>query len=356
MGYSGSQFMDQAAPVAEFFRAVNTGYELTYEWDKHDYAEGGIAAAEGEGAPRTEWGLDLSRIRSRYGNWGGSVEAIQDHVLYHVISNARENTTELEQFFEGRATPERRQAASRNISNAWRDEYTLNDPLGANTDARMRTAEWRITTCYYAIFKATSALMRACFDNIRNDGGDSHSGVWIKHRIEMMSELGNSLYAFPFMYFPQATTGEHADNWFDWTVPYPIQEEFEQEQEEILKEKAEGALRTLCNRARTVDWTGDHALNTFYDSMLLLRHWANYQDGGIFCRLYGEGYKQAIDDALRLLAFTGVTIAEVGLIFVLGWRQFLSIYQTYMSSCVAGVSDANDLVLRRVRVYREVFG
>lgn len=347
--------MEMAVPVGEFFRAVNSGYELAYEWDRHDYAEGGIRVGEGEGAVREKWGIDLSRVRNRYG-WGDSLSNIQEHVLFHIVSNSKKHSDRLSDYFSDDITGEQHREVARNLSNAWRDEFALNDPLDGGVDDRMRTAEWRIVKCYYSVFKAVSALMRSEFDEIRNDAGDAHSGLWIKHRQELMTELGHRLYAFPFMFFPEATTGQHADNWFDWTVPYPIPDDEYERQERILQDNARSQLSIYHSKLREIDWGEDSVLNTFYDGLLLLRHWANYQHGGVFSRLYGDGYKQAIDEGLRLLSFTGMAIAEVGLIHSLGWQRFRAMYQSFSANSYAGINDSSDMVRRRVEVYMQAFG
>ena len=220
----------------------------------------------------------------------------------------------------------------------------------------MRTTEWRITKCYYSIFKAVSALMHCKFDDIRVDGrGGSHVRMWKKHRREMMTPLGNSLYSYPFMYFPQATEGEHADNWFDWTVPFPVPEGALAGEESILQGQAEHCLESIYDALDEFSGTSTNGLVTFYDALLKLRKWASYTHGGVFARLYGEGYIQGIDEALRLVTFSGLAIAEVGSILALGWDWFSSVWSTFSASAAVGINDSLEVVQQRYRIYHNVF-
>lgn len=347
--------MEQGAPIGDFCRLLNKTYESAYEWDRHEYGPGAEQFG-GEVASREEWGLDLSRLRCQGATWGDNLTDIQNHVLFHVIQNAIENRDSFDSIFPDDLPNENYREVSRNITNAWRDEFALNDPLDGSTDDRMKTAEWRIVMAYYAVFKATSGLMYCAFDEIRDNGnGGSHARMWQKHRRELMTPLGNSLYVFPFMYFPQATTGQHASNWFDWTVPYPIPDDAFESQEAIMKENAREGLRYLYDSLEEFDWTNENALNTFYDALLMLRQWANYQHGGVFSRLYGDGYKQSIDEALRLVTFTGLAIAEVGIIMAHGWERFNAMWQVFWANAHAGVDDSYDVAKHRVMVYNRVF-
>ena len=42
MSQTPSGFMKEGAPIARLFRRINRSFYRTYEFDKHDYAEGGI--------------------------------------------------------------------------------------------------------------------------------------------------------------------------------------------------------------------------------------------------------------------------------------------------------------------------
>lgn len=356
MPYSSNDFMEQGAPIGDFCRQLNKSFEGCYEWDRNDYHPR-VAQYGRKSASRDEWGLDLSRLRCSSSVWGANFEDIQNHVLYHVIQNAKENRQDIEAFFPQDIPKQKYHDIARNLSNAWRDEFALNDPLDGDTDDRMRITEWRIVMCYYAIFKAQSALMHCAYDDIRDDGsGGSHTRMWSKHRREMMTPLGNSLYVYPFMHFPQATTGRHSSNWFDWTVPYPIPDEHYDEQEQVLQENARNNLEALYGELEGLDWTYEAGLNTFYDALLMLREWANYQHGGVFSRLYGEGYKQAIDESLRLTSFTGLAIAEVGTIIAIGWQKFMAMWHVYSANSHAGIADSYAIQKRRVEVYQQAFG
>ncbi len=356
MPYSGSDFMEQGEPIAKFCKVLNKSFEAAYEWDRHEYHPRHEEHGR-DTASREEFGLDLTRLRCPSYAWGSNLEDIQNHVLYHIVQNAIENSTEITSHFPDEIPDGKHDEIARNLSNAWRDEFALNDPLTGGTSDRMRTTEWRIPMCYYAIYKAQSALMHCAFDNIRADGrGGSHVRMWKKHRREMMAPLGNSLYAYPFMFFPQATTGDHASNWFDWTVPYPIPDSRFSRQEDILQDRAKSQLEILYDKLEEFDWTNEAGLNTFYDALLMLRQWANYQHGGVFSRLYGEGLMKFIDEALRLVTFVGLAIAEVGVIKAYSWDRFRGIWHVFAANSSEGIADSTAVAKRRVEVYQQAFG
>lgn len=351
---SSTEFMQEGEPVARLLENINRSFYDVYEWDKHDYSEGSgfLYHNEVDPAPREVWDLDLTKRKENYGIWGSSLEDIQNHVLFHVVNNSIENSSELQQFFSEKDAEHQKELAVKNITNAWRDEFALNDPIDGDAKDRMRVAEWRITMAYYAVYKATSAMIRSkCFS--KKDGGSEHSGMWSFHMQKFMDELGNSLYAYPFMFFPR-DSGPHHTKWFDWVVSYPIQDEFKADQREVMKEAAVNRLSAIHSKALNI-WGEDETFVTFYDLLLKLRQWASYEKGGIFSRLYGEGLRKFIDEALRLITFVGMTIAEVGLIFSIGISEFNRIYTDYKRSCEEGVEDGSALIDRRMDVYSQAF-
>jgi hypothetical protein len=100
----------------------------------------------------------------------------------------------------------------------------------------------------------------------------------------------------------------------------------------------------------------DDPCPTFFDLLLNLRHWANYHRGGVFSRLYGPGLRFAIDEGLRLLTFTGLAIAEVGLIQSLGYETVEEEFRAYEQSSKEGVQDSSHFAARRFAVYEQTFG
>jgi hypothetical protein len=351
MPQDARSFQREAAPVAELLCSVNDSFYETYEFNKDWYREGGHKA-KGSGAFRQKWGLDLSKVEmSRESGkhrltWGGDLVEVQNHILYYIVSNSIENEPTLNDFFDYEVV--NRERVTRNITNAWRDEFALNDPVNGSPKERMRIAEWRIIMCYYAVYKSISALMRTRFDD-----SWSHSDMWMKHMNKFVDELKGDLYAYPFMFFPR-NSGPHSTKWFDWTVPYPIQDHLRSEEQATLQENAERCLSSIHSDIRKIAPNGTFV--TFYDLLHHLRTWANYQHGGIFSRLYGEGYIQMTDEALRLITFTGMTIAEVGLIQALGLDYIKSEYKSYQESCEAGkVPDAAHFIDRRMHVYEQAF-
>ena len=109
--------------------------------------------------------MNLDKVNDNHDAWGSNLSDVQNHALYHVVANSQENEQELNQFFSDKESGAQPNKAMKNISNAWRDEFALNDPIDGDVRDRMRTAEWRITMAYYSIYKATSALMRSKLSN-----------------------------------------------------------------------------------------------------------------------------------------------------------------------------------------------
>jgi hypothetical protein len=208
--------------------------------------------------------------------------------------------------------------------------------------------------CYYAIYKAFSGLMRATFEEIRaSGGGGSHGQMWKKHRTSMLTELEDALYAYPFMPFP---VGRFSDEAFDWTIPYPAWEAQPERLESRLATNAERELEAIYELRDRFHRKPDSPCPTFFDLLLDLRHWANYHRGGIFSRLYGRGFRFAIDEGLRITTFAGMAIAEVGLIYSLGYDQVRDEFTGYRESAAQGVEQSAEVVGRRFSVYDSVFG
>jgi hypothetical protein len=91
-----------------------------------------------------------------------------------------------------------------------------------------------------------------------------------------------------------------------------------------------------------------------FDLVLNLRHWANYHLGGVFNRLYASGLRFAIDEGLRLIIFTGLAIAEVGLIQALGIGTVEEEFHAFEHSSKEGVEDSSHLPEQRFVVYEQL--
>lgn len=92
--------MEEGAPVAQLFRRINSSFYETYEFDNHDYSEGGIWVNDDQSpAARERWGLNLNRINNTNDTWSSRLSDIQNHALYHVVANAQEDEGELNHFF-----------------------------------------------------------------------------------------------------------------------------------------------------------------------------------------------------------------------------------------------------------------
>lgn len=345
------QFYKYGKPVGELFQALSTSFFDTYEYGR-PFGEG-VESKCPPDFPESRWGLEFRRVMHNTPVWGDEcLQTVQGHILYHIVSNAKAKEDELRAYFEGSNSGDAEKAL-RNLSNAWRDEFAVNDPIDGGAADRMRTAEWRISMAYYAIYKAFSALMRSRFDDIRMDGGGgSHVRMWKKHRSEMLDELTDSLYTYPFMYFPN---GEFSDQWFDWSAPYPTWNGQSPEIDSVLNKNAKDALTDIYNYRQSFHEDSDTPCPTFFDVLLNLRHWANYHRGGVFSRLYGSGLRFAIDEGLRLTTFTGLTIAEVGLIQSLGYDVIEKEFKAFKQSSIEGVEDSSYFPAKRFAVYEQEF-
>lgn len=353
-------YLQEAKPVAELMKSINSSYRVAYEFDRDDFEEGNSYLDEGMGSTREKWGLDLSRVEpvnnGGHSHWGDNLESLQDHILYHVVAQAVEYNDELENFFQDRESDreDHFKDAFRNLTNAWRDEYALNAPFHGSSKSRTNTAEWRIVQTYYSVYKSTSALLRSKFDTIRRGRGN-HASLWRFHREECIDELQDKLYAFPFLYFP-VDDNPRSHDYFNWVPPYPIHDDFYKEQSERQNRYAESALEEIYHETKSIPYFEDEMLISFYDLLKSLREWAQYHQGGIFSRLYGDTHIKALDHALRLLSFTGITIAEVALICAFGIGDFEDIYREYRESCYTGdIPDSLWNVSRRFDVYKEAF-
>lgn len=354
-------YKEEAEPIIDLLKSINNGYSLTYEYDRHNFCEDNPYLEDGKGATRSEWGIDLSRVdpikKGGHLYWGDNHEHIRKHVLYHVTAQAIKYRDELQDFLRDRELDRKEHftEAFRNLTNSWRDEYALNCPQFDSEEVRAQTAEWRIIQMYYAVFKSTSAIMRSKFENIRKDGKGKHASLWETHRRKCMDELQTKLYPFPFMYFPVADNPQRRDA-FSWEIPYPIHEDFYEDQKERQDGYAQDMLESIYESSQKSSYIQGKTLFTFYDLLKGLREWAQYQQGGIFSRLYGETHIKALDHALRLIAYTALTVAEVALICSFGFNEFENIYSEYKQSCEEGqASDSLYLVYERYEVYRKVF-
>ena len=351
MTFDEKEFYKYGKPVGELFQILSTSFFDTYEYGR-PFGEGVESECPSD-FPESRWGLEFRRVTHNTPVWGDEcLQTVQGHVLYHVVSNAKANDDELQSYFNESNGGDREQAL-RNLSNAWRDEFAVNDPIEGEAADRMRTAEWRISMAYYATYKAFSALMRSKFDDILADGrGGTHVRMWKRHRREMLDELTDSLYVYPFMYFPE---GDFSNYWFDWSAPYPDWSGRSSDIDSKLSKKARNSLSKIYRHRQSFHEEPDTPCPTFFDMLLNLRHWANYHRGGVFSRLYGSGLRFAIDEGLRLITFAGLTIVEVGLIQSLSYDTVVEEFRAFEQSSTKGVQDSSHFPARRFAVYEQAF-
>ncbi|WP_157078404.1 hypothetical protein [Halalkalicoccus paucihalophilus] len=163
--------MKQAAPFGDLCGELNKSLYDVYEDGKWVYKSNRYQSSEKD--CMNDLMIDLSKVKCYGYAWEDNLEDIQSHILYHIIQNASSNKSALNDFFSRYSGD--LESIERNLTNGWRDEFALNDPIGKDEGERMKTVEWRITMCYYSIFKAQSALMHCRFNKIReNAKGGSH--------------------------------------------------------------------------------------------------------------------------------------------------------------------------------------
>jgi hypothetical protein len=75
----------------------------------------------------------------------------------------------------------------------------------------------------------------------------------------------------------------------------------------------------------------------------------------MFNRLYGGGYKKGIDDALRLISFTALTIAEVAVILALGFDTFEEQMAQYRDSAQEANHNSYKRPQQRLEIYEQAF-
>lgn len=353
--------MQEAEPVGELFRNLYDGFYWHYNGyrDQRQNVENSPASDEyiNEG-DRHVWGLDLTEPP---GTDAGDVEHHKEQILYAVVSAAVDNREQLMNALRGnRDDPDEcASEALRNLSNAWRDEFALAFPRDATFSSsdsaykhRAKTAEWRITKCYYAIYKSVSAIR-----NIKGINSSNHNQTLNQHRTDFLRRSDTQcLYQYPFNFNPK---NEH---FFKHKTPYPL---IKNEKYDFTPSKRERIRRDFSEeskeRIKMIFTQGKKAvpselqenLCSFYQLMKGIREWANYIRGGILARLYGEGYAKSIDRSLQLLAHSALTTAEVAVITSFGIDEFRQVLTEYQQACEEGFADSHQMVTQRFEVYEQ---
>jgi hypothetical protein len=354
MPHTARKFAKQAIPVGQFFKTVANGYYWAYEYGRDQNMD-----LDNSAAPRSDidsddlsiWGLNLAEATS-----DSNIEQLKDHIIYATLEQAVKNHGQLLGFFRNRSGSDRiyEDKAFRNLTNAWRDEYCLNAPVDAEPEERMKTAEWRITMCYYALYKSVSAIIRT---KDSTDLSISHQKTLDKHSSQFMASRARCLYGYPFNFDPCSS------QFFDFRKPFPYfigveDEELEarrrSQREDIYADHYKRQMEVVYSKAEKISsWDNKRNTSTFYHVFKLLREWANYEHGGIFSRLYGPGYVQFIDRGIRLLAYSAISTAEVALICAFGIDRFERELRHYQKACEEGVSEGASHIIDRYEVYQQ---
>lgn len=343
MVQSRNEFVNEAIPVSDFFKTLATNYYWSNEYErkqKMDVKESVAKESKIDVENKKIWGLDLSEINGRVED---NVDKIAQHIIYSIVSQAVKHKSALVQFYRTRNDDEQqcKQEAYRNISNAWRDEYCLCSPINQTPKDRMKTAEWRIIMCYYSMYKAVSSIIHT---RSAERLGNSHVKTLDIHANEYLQSKARVLYPFPLRFNPRNP------NYTSPEIPYPSREvthkfkSYTRRVDNCMKEQYK-ALQSLSI------WDKSRNIDSFFHVMKLFREWANYGHGGIFSRLYGEGFIRYLDSSLRLLSYSSLALAEVIQILSFGYDSFQREVARYVKSSDMGITDSSKLVEDRFEVY-----
>jgi hypothetical protein len=353
MPHTARRFVEQAMPVGQFMKTISDGFYWAYEFKRDQYigVENSVASrSEIDTSNQTVWGLNLTEANSK-----GDLGRLKQHIIFATIRQAVDNREQLLQFFRGRSGSDRiyEEKTFRNLTNAWRDEYCLSEPIDAEPEQRMKTAEWRITMCYYSLYKSVSAIIHT---KDSADLSNSHVSTLDVHASQFLSSSARCLYGYPLNYNPSN------DEFFEFRLPFPLilntsQEEYEEqlrrERRESYADHNRGLMRALYSKAEDINtWDEGRRTSTFLHVFKLLREWANYGHGGIFSRLYGPGFIKFIDRAIQLLTYSAVSTAEVAAICAFGFDRFERELQYYREACEEGISDGSLHVDKRFDIYQ----
>lgn len=353
MSSSRDRFVREGIPVGEFFKEVANQFYWAYEFNRNQWQEIEGSPAEDSEIDINEgniWGLEMTEVTDSLPE--NSIGRLEDHVLYAVVEQALRNRGRLMTYLRDRSDGEEEcaEAAFRNLSNAWRDEYALNQPFDFDAEDRMKTAEWRISKCYYSLYKSLSAIEHTKLGS-RLEG--SHTKVLNIHETRFIRSKVGDLYVFPFNFYDITSSKKHTTT---YPVPYPIDDSAGIDEGEIISRYNETLDYIFKRFDEKIDDIENGAspstIRSFYHVMKFFREWANYEHGGIFSRLYGEGYRKYMDTALRLMSFTAMTISEVALIASFGFDKYRSELELYEEASKVGIQRSSKLPSERCEVYR----
>lgn len=336
-------------------KTLSDGFYWAYEYNRDQYmgVENAVASmSEIDPDQQVVWGLNLAEA-----TYKSDIERLKEHIIYATVAQAVDQRDQLLSFFRGRSGSDRlyEEKTFRNLTNAWRDEYCLSAPVDVEPEERMKTAEWRITMCYYALYKSASAIVHT---KDSSDLSNSHVRTLNMHANQFLSSRARCLYGYPLNYGPSS------GDFFDFRLPFPIhvgvddeewRTELREERTEAYADHNERLMTALYSKAEKIStWDSDRNTSTFYHVFKLLREWANYEHGGIFSRLYGPGYIKFIDRAIQLLAYSAISTAEVSTICAFGLDRFERELRYYREACEEGISDSSLYVDDRFEVYQRV--
>lgn len=375
MAHDADNFIEHAIPVGELMKNIANGYYWAYNLNRSQWMSIGNSPADDEFIDEEHeeiWGLSMAESGRR--PWY-SYRNYCDHILYDIASRAVANKPEILQFFQSNQSnlEEKQREAFRNISNAWRDEFALVSPIFPEYDGfpgdgaeipsesngakwRMKTAEWRITMCYYAMYKSLSATVRS--KDLRSLG---HKKMLNFYSNQFMSSRIYYMYPYPLLFIPS-----NSQNFNPPDLPYPLGVPYRRSaHREMYEEERDRRIETYHDwLPDNLDQIDSHASSvssyhggppTLFHIFRILREWASYDHGGIFSRLYGEGYVKYIDAALRLVSFSSMTLAEVLLIAAFGIDAFIQEASAYFESCERGIANSTTMVDYRFNAYLKIF-
>ena len=189
------------------------------------------------------------------------------------------------------------QIVMRALRNAWYNESSLIYPK--DFEKRMQFPAWKIIQCYYSIFSSIVSFVRT-FDS-KTKG---HDHILNKYSTLITKETIKKYFQTPInIYLKQ--DGSLPDEVAKWRYPSSYNYDYN------LKKIVEALQNIRQQENKQKRMTIPHFLKEFRD-------WAAYQDGYIFCRLYGQNIKTNLDRALINICSAFLSQVEIILIKLYG--------------------------------------
>ncbi len=224
--------------------------------------------------------------------------------------------------------------AFRNLRNSWYHECALRYPFDAEDIDRMKFAPWKIIQFYYAIYTASSAIVR-CYDNSEQL---SHVKVMniLTSNIIMQPKLGIRFFVPPFgIYVKKGEIAPSCKDSIEWAYG----------RKNHCPNIEECLLRTYEKRNKNVT-----LLHYFKD----LREWVNYEDAHLFTRLYGQTVISNLNYSLLEISNAFNTLSDTFLINFYGPDKVYSEFETFVEEMNKHLKVDPEFLRARFELYNRL--